>query len=156
MLLVTLFSLNPIRKYYLFCAKLYISLGIFLKLYNLLETVCIKLDLWIVHIVGADPGPSYEKYMDRCTYVRKSLKELQKHDNLAERMEQIGMMISLFSSASPVNSGEYQHLHQCTSCDKGKTLVEVSIHLILQPVYFVHFDGHPSPHTLCSLCGREH
>lgn len=40
---------------------LHITLGIFLRLFVLLETECHKLDL-AMHVQGSDSGPSYDKY----------------------------------------------------------------------------------------------
>ena len=92
-----------------------------MRLYNLLETACIKLDLRTV-LIGADAGPSYERYIEVLTEQTSLKEELQKQKNLADGMEQVGMMISLFSSASPENSTEYQHLINILAETKAKVL----------------------------------
>ena len=87
---------------------LHISLGIFLKLYNLLETACAKLDVRVI-LQGTDES-TYHRYVDAITEQTNLREQLQKEKNLVDGLEKIYMFMSLFFPTPPKNDPTYQNL----------------------------------------------
>ena len=84
---------------------LHISLGIFVRLFNVFEASCIKLDLQ-VFLTGAGAGATYKRYAEALTEQTSMKEVLQTQKSLVDGLEQVRLV---FFSAPPVNS-TYQHL----------------------------------------------
>ena len=81
-----------------------------MKLFNLLETACAKLDLKVILHGQGTQETSYAKYIDAITEQSSLKEELEREKNLVNGLEQISMLISLFYPTPPEDNPSYQNL----------------------------------------------
>ena len=93
---------------------LQISLGIFLRLYNLLEEACTKLNLCVV-LQGAG-GDTYHRYVKALMKLSVEKEKLERTKRQVEGLEQVGVLFSLFLPNPPSASPMYvPKPDKCTS-----------------------------------------
>lgn len=95
---------------------LHISLGIFYRLFNLLEEECHELDL-AHNLQGASAGPSYERCLDA---VRQKNLLADKIRMLEDDVANLQQMITLFSISQPPNPAQTLLLRSLSSTMSSK------------------------------------
>ena len=92
---------------------LHLSLGIFLRLFNLLETACKRLDIR-VHLTGVGAGATYEHYVEAHTKQNSIKERVEQEEIQVKNLEQAGLLLSLKSSQQP-NAAEQPHCPEKSS-----------------------------------------
>lgn len=103
---------------------LHLSLGIFLRLFNLLEAACKKLDLR-VHLNNVGAGPTYERYMEAFSEQRNIKEKAQQEEAQIMSLEQAALLLTL-SITNPANNPKCSQLHVLIAQKKAQLIKLVS------------------------------